>query len=351
MKKIALLASILLVLGACKKEHPKDYLTFQGTLENSTDSILTIKGKSIDKVIQLNNDGSFKDTLKVSEAMVYSLSTNSGKRAFVFLDNGYNLTLKGNADDFVNSFTFSGDGAETSNLAVAQYKFSQKVGNPMDFFALDKEKFNAKTTAVKKGMDSILNLYKGADSSFVNRSKSQNKRMFDFLEKSYDKQHPIARQRALLLEKVAKGKPSPKFANFENFKGGKTSLDDFKGKYVYIDLWATWCRPCLAEIPALQKLEKEYHNKNIEFVSISIDNERTAKTWENAEKKWKTMVADKNLTGVQLFAGKDVDFLTAYQVSSIPRFILLDPQGNIVDNNAPRPSDLKLKKVFDGLGI
>jgi thiol-disulfide isomerase/thioredoxin len=67
-----------------------------------------------------------------------------------------------------------------------------------------------------------------------------------------------------------KGTPSPEF-NFENHKGGTTKLSDIKGKYVYIDIWATWCAPCRQEIPYLQKIEKKYEDKRIAFVSISID--------------------------------------------------------------------------------
>ena len=49
------------------------------------------------------------------------------------------------------------------------------------------------------------------------------------------------------------------------------SLADFSGKLVYVDVWATWCGPCKAEIPSLQKLEGEYHDKNITFLSVSVD--------------------------------------------------------------------------------
>ncbi|WP_232758881.1 TlpA disulfide reductase family protein [Flavobacterium sp. ALD4] len=63
---------------------------------------------------------------------------------------------------------------------------------------------------------------------------------------------------------------SPSF-DCDNYYGGKTKLEDFKGKYVYIDVWATWCGPCLAEIPSLKKIEEKFHDRNIAFVSISND--------------------------------------------------------------------------------
>jgi thiol-disulfide isomerase/thioredoxin len=147
-------------------------------------------------------------------------------------------------------------------------------------------------------------------------------------------------------ERVAKankmvGNPSPEF-EYENYKGGKTKLSDLKGKYVYIDLWATWCGPCRAEIPFLQKIEEKYHGKNIEFVSISID-----KAKDND--KWKKFVTDKNLGGVQLFADKDweSEFVKSYGVNGIPRFILIDPNGIILNPEAARPSSAELQTQLD----
>jgi thiol-disulfide isomerase/thioredoxin len=142
---------------------------------------------------------------------------------------------------------------------------------------------------------------------------------------------------------IVKGKPSPKFDNYENYAGGTTSLDDLKGKYVYIDVWATWCIPCIAEIPDLKKLEKAYHGKNIAFVSISVDKLKN-------RGKWREMIADKALKGIQLLADKafDSDFIMKYYINGIPTFILLDPQGNIVEQDAPRPSNTKvIKQLFD----
>jgi hypothetical protein len=87
-------------------------------------------------------------------------------------------------------------------------------------------------------------------------------------------------------------------------------------------------------------------------VSISTDeSRRSGGSWEAAEKKWRDFVKKKQMSGVQLWSGEDYSFQQAYKINAIPRFILIDPKGNIVDANAPRPSDPKLKELFTSLEI
>ncbi|MRX67024.1 Thiol-disulfide isomerase or thioredoxin [Flavobacterium resistens] len=144
---------------------------------------------------------------------------------------------------------------------------------------------------------------------------------------------------------IKPGKPSPKF-NYENQKGGKTSLEDLKGKYIYIDFWATWCGPCVKEIPFLQKVEEQYKGKNIEFVSISIDAMKD-------QPKWSKFVTEKQLGGIQLLAENEWNskIMRDYGIHEVPTFILLDPNGNIVSARAPKPSDPKLIDLFNSLKI
>ena len=150
------------------------------------------------------------------------------------------------------------------------------------------------------------------------------------------------------LKLTARGEVSPKFENYENYEGGTTSLDDLlgKGKYIYIDVWATWCGFCKKEIPLLKRFEQQYHGKNIEFVSINVDT-------KNLKKKWKQTIEDKEMGGVQLFAGdkhSNLKFTKDYLIKGLPRFLLIDPDGKIISANAPRPSDGdKLEEIFDTL--
>lgn len=147
------------------------------------------------------------------------------------------------------------------------------------------------------------------------------------------------------IERTKAGNTSPAF-DYENVNGSKTSLESLRGKYVYIDVWATWCGPCREEISHLQKMETAYHGKKIEFVSISADKQKD-------REKWKKMIADKQMSGTQLIADKDFDsdFIKAYAIDGIPRFILVDPNGKIVNADAPRPSDPELSKLLDSLPL
>lgn len=345
-----------LVLFSCEKEHPKEYLSFSGKLENiNKDSILTITGFSVRKTIKINSDGTFKDSLKVARPDFFSLTTNTGKRGFIYLKNGYDLNLTGDVSNFLKSFSYKGkdEAAQSNNLVLGRYIYAQTNGNVREIMLLDKEPFLARIEQFKKGMDSIAELYPKANDEVLKISDDQNNKFYTNLEQNYDRMHEAYKKQAEAVARLEKGKVAPVFTNYEDFKGGKKSLEDFRGNYVYIDVWATWCRPCLAQIPYLKKLEKEFEGKNIAFVSISTDNDRRSNgDWNKARSKWKKMVKEKSLGGTQLWAGKDENrFSQEYMINGIPRFILIDPEGKIVNSNERRPSDPSISEYFTSLGI
>lgn len=178
---------------------------------------------------------------------------------------------------------------------------------------------------------------------FVGAGGADAERFNDFIQKNATNEK-VKKESAEAFAKVQNllpGKPSPKF-NYPDINGKNVSLDDLKGNLVYVDVWATWCGPCIREIPSLKQLEADYHGKNIAFVSMSIDPQKD-------KGKWEAMVKEKDLKGIQIFADKDwkSQFVQDYGIKGIPRFILIDENGNIITADAPRPSDPQIRTLFE----
>lgn len=338
MKKLMYAAIVSLAIVSCKKES-NDFVTLSGTITNKNSDSLVISNPQLGfkKVIKVDENGSFKDTMKVADGFYRAFD---GKEfASLYLKNGADINITLDTKEFDESIKFSGKGADESTFlaksSLLQEAFFNENKNILD---LSQEEFESKLGSYVNDFNAQLNAV-ALDSAFVAGQKNNIKGMQEYFKKMHN-------QKIMIKTKLAKGTPSPVFENYENYNGGTTSLADLKGKYVYIDLWATWCNPCKREIPFLQKVEKQFHDKDIEFVSISIDQKKDHETW-------KKMVADKELTGVQLFADNDwkSQFVLDYMVSGIPRFILLDKEGNIINPDAPRPSSPELVEVLNALNM
>lgn len=127
---------------------------------------------------------------------------------------------------------------------------------------------------------------------------------------------------------VLDGEKCPDFS-FEDVNGKKVTLSSLSGKYVLIDVWATWCGPCCAEIPYLAKLEKKMHGKNIHFMSLSVDKNAAA---------WKAKVEKEKMGGIQVILGDNKTFMSEFGIKGIPRFILLGKDGKVIRSEFIRPS-------------
>ena len=125
---------------------------------------------------------------------------------------------------------------------------------------------------------------------------------------------------------------------YPDIQGKSRRLSDFLGKVVLVDVWATWCKPCIAEQPALEKLEEEFKGKEVVFMSVSIDTEKD---------KWKKMVEENKLSGLHLYSNNQGSLLKDYEIVAVPRFILFDKKGKVVQFDAMRPSDPKLKALIE----
>ena len=223
---------------------------------------------------------------------------------------------------------------------LVRSKFYTIINNPND--AENIKKFISEVNALKS--DNIrADLAKGTF-QLISPNSTVNKEIFDFINKNVtdEKVKEAAKKAYDVATKLTSGSPSPKFSNYENFNGGTTSLEDFKGKVTYIDIWATWCLPCRGEIPALKELEKKFHGKDVAFVSISIDQNKD---------EWKEFVKSEDLKGVQLFAENafESQFIQDYGIRQIPTFIIIDKEGKIVNADAPRPSSDEITGLLEGL--
>lgn len=127
------------------------------------------------------------------------------------------------------------------------------------------------------------------------------------------------------------GKRAPDFI-LTDTTGRRYTLNDFEGKIVLIDVWASWCGPCIKEFPYLHELEKKlYGNDNFKLLSVSTDD--TKQIWvKNGLLKF-------NPPGLGLWVGKGKEFSRDYNIDLIPVLILLDKKGNFIDFNPPRASE------------
>lgn len=124
-------------------------------------------------------------------------------------------------------------------------------------------------------------------------------------------------------------------------KNLQTILSLCKGKVVLIDIWASWCVPCIKEIPFSHELAVKYGDKSVEFIYLSIEENRG---------RWLKSASEQKLDSANSFLllnGGTSSFAKRFQINTIPRYILIGKDGKVIDEKAPRPSDPALQKLID----
>lgn len=229
-----------------------------------------------------------------------------------------------------------------NNVAFSNYTLKMVANNAYSYFQEEAYDRNGR-------MSPDLSLYfKSIDSLFTEKEVVDNLKFRTILEElnspSPDTEMFIETYRAsnpadsylTILDKKFKEKNlvnSGKYL-FKDADGNEVSLSQFKGKIIYIDVWATWCGPCIDEKSHFESLIDQFatEKENIAFLEISIDKD---------EKKWKKMLQNKKLKGVQLNTNKGFksDLCQDFSIWGIPRFIIIDKNGMVVKSNAQRPSN------------
>ena len=134
------------------------------------------------------------------------------------------------------------------------------------------------------------------------------------------------------------GKPAPDFTLLD-INGNEVSLSDFRGKVVYLKFWASWCGPCMRQVPPAAELKKRMANQpDLVFLYVSIDTDNNA---------WRSTVDAHGITGIHMVTpGRERGAPALYQVKWIPTFYIIGRDGNIFDNRPPQPSEPNVDEVL-----
>lgn len=156
----------------------------------------------------------------------------------------------------------------------------------------------------------------------------------DFYKKMIKKTYQIANT-------LRPGRPAPHFS-LEDSNGNIVNLEDFRGKVIYLDFWATWCGPCRKEINPARDLKKRFKGKDVVFLYITLDTDK---------KGWKKFIKDNNMAGIHLFAGGGFDSKIAqlFDVKGVPTYYIIDKTGLIASNKPKRPSQRGVEQEIQAI--
>ena len=148
-----------------------------------------------------------------------------------------------------------------------------------------------------------------------------------------------------IFSRIMPGEPAP-LSILKDAEGNEYTFADFKGKVIVIDVWATWCSSCIANMHKFIELDNEYRNRgDICFITVSIDRSEDKEMW-----LWNI---DRNNMQQMLNLFPDCEeqsqFETDFQVSGVPRYIIIDKEGNIVSAHAPTPGPEMVEMIDTAL--
>jgi len=216
--------------------------------------------------------------------------------------------------------------------SVPWYFHSKKIEHQLDlmYLGLINPDGTIKSTKDSISFESIL-----ADEAIKNNKiiKSESKGLIDNMLETTDNFIRHKNFDKLIGEKV------PEF-EYADRNGKLINITDFIGQWVLIDVWASWCKPCMGDIDLMKSLEDRLKKENIVFLGVSIDSEKLKDKWINVLDKRKP-------SGIQLLAGlKNKDFKEKFLIETVPRYILINPNGKIVEMDLPRPYDPKMEEII-----
>lgn len=312
--------------------------------------------------VQMGNKGKFKREIIVDEPAFYRLNI-FGKQYINLILNDTDVTIRADGNIPNGSFEVMGsvDTDYILELNALNQKFHQqvqrlnqefmearnngdlnKIPELQNKYIVQKVKSNelikTKIRSMGNSIAAILSLqFLNPEKEFSFFEEIAEKFKTNLANSSYTK-NLIAQ--VAELKKVAIGSPAPEIS-LPDPNNNIITLSSFKGKYVMIDFWAAWCRPCRQENPNIVRLFNQYNSKGFEILGVSLDRKKES---------WIKAIADDGLiwsqvSDLQYFNSKAA---VAYNISSIPATYLIDPNGNILAKNLRGTTlEAKLNEIFN----
>ncbi|MCL1850819.1 MAG: AhpC/TSA family protein [Bacteroidetes bacterium] len=358
MKKLILIFAAACLLFSCSTEKTfkiSGILTDFGNPDEPT--MLYLKTRNANEQL-VNIDSTFltkKETFvlkgKSSETDLYFLADKDNVFFLrVFVDPGDKITVTGNA---VETSAIKIEGSKTqalydeylSSLAPIQEEqetirqnymmYAQNPSIPEDEFeniekeliasfeALNKNIEDITTEFIKANSTSIVAAYLVYRNTVTISNSAEIEQQLQLLDPTMsNKFATLVKERVEKVKQTEVGAVLPGF-ELPDPEGKLISLESMRGKYVLVDFWASWCRPCLGEIPNLKIAYEKYHDKGFEIISISLDDDKEA--WINGVAQHELVWL--NVSDLQAF---NSPIAKQFAVAYVPHTFLLDPQGVIL---------------------
>jgi len=324
-------------------------------LKEGTPVSLTTLGETADTIAKARaKAGKFVLMGKLNEPSLSSLNFKGFTKKIVFFVENSNISITGDTKENSKS-TITGSVSQKDyeqmhtifDPVFERYAKLQKKANDSGVTASVKEEAMALNGEFKSKTDAFVGQY---NNSFVTPLLLlQFKDDIEMTEQQFNRLTPAVQQSVYgkyirqSIDAAKVGAVGTKAIDFtqNDTEGKPVSLSQFKGKYVLVDFWASWCAPCRQENPNVVKQYNIYKSKGLNILGISLDVDK--RLWEQAIKKdglsWNHASDLKNFNG-------PTEVL--YHIEAIPSNFMIDPQGNIVAKNITG-SDLEefLNKTFN----
>jgi peroxiredoxin len=342
MLKFYLFVCLVLFVSVKTSYGQKQYhYQVQGQISSLKGKVYLLKygGGKIDSAIV--SGGAFKMSGYINEPYLYALVQKTGDFISTFVLNNNKINIRG---DYRKPDKLRVDGDNERQMDISWQRSVNKFDSLRDVTGKQKrgshqDRALKEADIDKKEIEFVSRLIFANSDKFLSLlylkmyySRLGNKKRVDL----YQSLSPVLKENSLAkivrlqiqTDKIALlkiGIPAPGFAISDQY-GHAISLASLRGNYVLLSFWASWCKPCRAEHPAIVKLYSQIKNKNFKIVFISLD--KIKNDWLNAVK------TDK-LPGINLCDFKGFDSINSiqYKVSEIPYHVLIDPDGNLIATN------------------